>query len=54
MIMPFPTVEVIHLEVARRLFFRHRLSFDQIDGLKIIGELRASNASGLLWDTQQR
>jgi hypothetical protein len=47
-------VEVIQLETARRLHFGHELSFEEIDRLSFLRQLRISNASGLLWATFQR
>ncbi|KAJ3567062.1 hypothetical protein NP233_g6608 [Leucocoprinus birnbaumii] len=52
-----PDVEVIHLHVARRLFYDKtisRLSFSEIDDLGILTRLRKSHESGLIWDTSQR
>ena len=45
--------EVIDLEVAQRLH-ANGLSFDEIDNLRILPQMRQSNESGLMWDNSQR
>ncbi|KAK0433986.1 hypothetical protein EV421DRAFT_2088240 [Armillaria borealis] len=49
-----PDVEVIEIEVARRLHCEFGLSLNAIDELKIIRPMRLSHDSGLIWDTFQR
>ncbi|KAK0233918.1 hypothetical protein IW262DRAFT_1290839 [Armillaria fumosa] len=49
-----PDVEVIEIEVARRLHCEVGLSLNAIDELKIIRPMRLSHDSGLIWDTFQR
>jgi len=47
-------VEVIQLELVRRLYHGFGLSFSQIDELNFFTKLRSSQDSGLLWDASQR
>ncbi|KAG7451988.1 uncharacterized protein BT62DRAFT_274737 [Guyanagaster necrorhizus] len=49
-----PDVEVLEIEVARRLHCEFGLSLDTIDELKIMRPMRISHESGLVWDTFQR
>jgi len=47
-------VEVIQLEVVRRLYHGFGFSFSQINDLNFFTKLRNSHDSGLLWDASQR
>ncbi|KAK0199145.1 hypothetical protein F5146DRAFT_1022289 [Armillaria mellea] len=49
-----PDVEVVEIEIARRLHCEFGLSLNAIDELKIIRHMRLSHESGLIWDTFQR
>ncbi|KAF8964964.1 hypothetical protein BDZ97DRAFT_1700000 [Flammula alnicola] len=52
---PDPDLEMIQIEVARRLHFKHNFSFDEIDHLDILTfRLRETNSKGLIWNSAQR
>ncbi|KAF8952910.1 hypothetical protein BDZ97DRAFT_1680444 [Flammula alnicola] len=52
---PDPDLEMIQIEVARRLHFKHNFTFDEIDNLGILTfRLRETNSEGLIWYSAQR
>ncbi|KAF8172666.1 hypothetical protein BJ912DRAFT_993589 [Pholiota molesta] len=50
-----PDLEMIEMEVSRRLLYKHNFSIEDVDSLDILTHpLRETNKSGIIWYSRQR